>query len=149
MSLSSFLKRHLRRLLGLSPIVAAAEAPEVLPPGSVPPAHELEVRATFARAALDVWLVENENRPGEKFVKVADCDGFGHALRACAAYAREHRRTTEFVIFNDVGLRLCKVLAEVHYDAVIIHVVEWICPALLRMHQLHQARQRAEMDAAA
>ena len=142
MSLFAFFRRCLQRLLGTSP-------PEIAPSESIPSIHECEVRETFARAALDVWSVECENLPGETWVKVGDCDGFGNALRLCAKHALKHHRTTEYVVFNDVGLRVCKVRVEIHYDAAILNVIEWVHPALLRIQQVRQAQQYHDQDVAA
>lgn len=137
MSLFTTAWRAVTRLLGYTP-------PESIPVASATAAHEAEVRVTFARQAIDVWLVENENLPGERFVKVADCVGFGHALRAAAGDARQENRTAEYLVCSPIGDRVCKVRVEMLHGTPVMTVVEWIHPALLRMHQRRGQKARAE-----
>lgn len=138
MSLIRTAWRAVTRLLGYTP-------PEVIPHASATAAHEAEVRATFARQPLDVWLVERENLPGERFVKVADCVGFGHAMRAAAGDARRENRTAEYLLCSPIGDRVCKVRVEMLHGTPVMSVVEWLHPALLVMYQ---RRHRAEVEAA-
>lgn len=107
------------------------DPPETAPAQRVTSEEEGDIRLTFSSALIDVWAVENLDRPGEKFVKLADLTGLGSAMRFCSAHAR-YAGPGEYLLQLPNGDRLAHVRVD---TAGLLHVLEWIHPRLLHRHR--------------